>query len=187
MENLTEIKSRLIQFAKEKGFTREEFYKKIGIDGANFRGKNASSELGSDKIVSILQVFPELNSDWLLLGKGEMLRSEETKQVLSTTESDKIWKEILADKDRRIEELIIENYQIREQIAHIQAITPPLRSGLTKMELQDCNSEQSGTFVSPTPETLLTYSHQQLVSLAISQQETIASMSETIDRLTSKQ
>ena len=74
MEKLTEIKSRLLQFAKEQGFKKEEFYQQIGIDGANFRGKNALSELGSDKIVSILSIFPELNSDWLLLGRGEMLR-----------------------------------------------------------------------------------------------------------------
>lgn len=144
MENLTEIKSRLIQFAKAKGFTREEFYKKIGIDGANFRGKNASSELGSDKIVSILQVFPELNSDWLLLGKGEMLRSEAPKPAPSSADSDKIWKEILADKDRRIEELIIENYKIREQVAKIQAVTPPpLRNGLINKALHIGTSDTS--------------------------------------------
>lgn len=74
MEKLTEIKSRLLQFAEQQGLKKEEFYRQIGIDGANFRGKNAVSELGSDKIVSILSTFPELNSDWLLLGRGEMLR-----------------------------------------------------------------------------------------------------------------
>ena len=75
MEKLTEIKSRLLQFAEQQGLKKEEFYRQIGIDGANFRGKNALSELGSEKIVSILSTFPELNSDWLLLGRGEMLRS----------------------------------------------------------------------------------------------------------------
>ena len=74
MEKLTEIKSRLLQFAEQQGLKKEEFYRQIGIDGANFRGKNALSELGSEKIVSILSTFPELNSDWLLLGRGEMLR-----------------------------------------------------------------------------------------------------------------
>lgn len=75
MEKLTEIKSRLLQFAEQQGLKKEEFYRQIGIDGANFRGKNALSELGSEKIVSILSTFPDLNSDWLLLGRGEMLRS----------------------------------------------------------------------------------------------------------------
>jgi len=75
VEKLTEIKSRLLQFAEQQGLKKEEFYRQIGIDGANFRGKNALSELGSEKIVSILSTFPDLNSDWLLLGRGEMLRS----------------------------------------------------------------------------------------------------------------
>lgn len=32
------------------------------------------SSLASSKITEILMRYPELNSDWLLLGKGEMLR-----------------------------------------------------------------------------------------------------------------
>lgn len=79
MEKLTEIKSRLLQFAKVQGYKKEEFYRQIGIDGANFRGKNANSELGSDKIVSILTTFSDLSPDWLLLGKGEMLRQNSEK------------------------------------------------------------------------------------------------------------
>ncbi len=86
MEKLTEIKSRLLQFAEQQGLKKEEFYRQIGIDGANFRGKNALSELGSEKIVSILSTFPDLNSDWLLLGRGEMLRSA-TQSVGNITRS----------------------------------------------------------------------------------------------------
>lgn len=33
------------------------------------------SSLASSKITEILLRYPELNSDWLLLGRGEMLRS----------------------------------------------------------------------------------------------------------------
>lgn len=33
------------------------------------------SSLASSKITEILMQYPELNSDWLLLGRGEMLRS----------------------------------------------------------------------------------------------------------------
>ncbi len=38
-------------------------------------GKSLRSELGGEQIYEILQRFPDLNSDWLLLGRGEMLRS----------------------------------------------------------------------------------------------------------------
>ncbi len=52
-----------------------EFYKKISTVQSNFSGKGGESALSTDKIMQILMMFPDLNSDWLLLGRGEMLRS----------------------------------------------------------------------------------------------------------------
>ena len=116
MEKLTEIKSRLLQFAKLQGYKKEEFYRKIGIDGANFRGKNANSELGSEKIVSILTTFSDLSPDWLLLGKGEMLREKcenveregiaFVKIPTDVWEAMQIWTESLKRKDDQISQLI---------------------------------------------------------------------------------
>ncbi len=111
-----------------------------------------------------------------------MLNSEAPKPAPEGTKSDEIWKEILAEKDRRIEELIIENYKIREQVAHIQAITPPpFRNGLIKTELHTCNSDASEETSPLTPDYLAQRSHQYLVSLALRQQETIFLLSETIN------
>lgn len=118
----------------------------------------------------------------MLLGKGEMLRSDPPKPAPESSRSDEIWKEILAEKDRRIEELIIENYKIREQVAHIQAITPPpFRNGLIKTELHTSNSDPSEEPTQLTPDFLAQRSHQYLVSLALRQQETIFLLSETIN------
>ena len=52
-----------------------EFYEKISVPQSNFGGKSMESSLSSAKITEILNKFPDLNSDWLLLGRGEMLRS----------------------------------------------------------------------------------------------------------------
>ena len=116
-----------------------KFSEKISISPSNFNEKNMPSALSGDILSRILTTYEELNPDWLLLGKGEMLRSDAQKTVSSSADSDKIWKEILAEKDRRIEELIIENYKIREQVAHIQAITPPIsqwtdKNGVTHLQ-----------------------------------------------------
>ncbi|MBQ9473296.1 MAG: hypothetical protein IJU81_02660 [Bacteroidales bacterium] len=113
MSKLTEIKSRLLQFAKEQGFKKEEFCRVIGIDSANFRGKNALSDLGSEKIVSILSHFSNLNPDWLMLGKGEMLRTEAEKK--SSEEALAI--KIISEKDARIEQLIRENERLLAQVS----------------------------------------------------------------------
>ena len=72
--NFDEIKLRLLQFAEQQGIPKGKFYEKISIPSSNFSGKGAESAISSDKIVQILNLFPELNSDWLLLGRGEMLR-----------------------------------------------------------------------------------------------------------------
>lgn len=74
MRKLTTIKERLLHFADNQGIKKEDFYTKIEIDGANFRGKNLNSEFSVDKIVKILRLFPQISTDWLLFGNGEMLK-----------------------------------------------------------------------------------------------------------------
>lgn len=69
------VKERLLQFAESQGIPKMEFYKKISTVQSNFSGKGGESALSTDKIMQILMMFPDLNSDWLLLGRGEMLRS----------------------------------------------------------------------------------------------------------------
>ena len=71
---MAKIKDRALEYLKVSGITKQEFCEKTGISYANMVGKSLQSELGGDQIYEILQKFPELNSDWLLLGRGEMLR-----------------------------------------------------------------------------------------------------------------
>lgn len=73
--NLDEIKQRLLLFAETQGIPKGEFYEKISVPQSNFGGKSMKSSLASSKITEILTQYPDLNSDWLLLGRGEMLRS----------------------------------------------------------------------------------------------------------------
>jgi hypothetical protein len=75
VKKLTRIKERILQYIDSQNIVREEFYKKVSIDGANFRGKNLNSEFSADKIVRILRIYPNISVEWLLLGEGEMLKS----------------------------------------------------------------------------------------------------------------
>jgi repressor LexA len=70
------IKERVIQFVDYKRIKKEDFFKISDISASNFKGKGAESELGGDKVVKILTSYPEINPEWLLIGKGEMLKSE---------------------------------------------------------------------------------------------------------------
>ena len=69
------IKARIYQFIDFKGITRTEFCQKTGLSYGNFKGNAMKSELGGNQIAKILEVFSEINPEWLLLGNGEMLRN----------------------------------------------------------------------------------------------------------------
>lgn len=71
---MAKIKERVLYFIKINKLTKQDFCEKTGISYANMVGKSLNSELGGEQIYEILQRFPELNPDWLLLGMGEMLR-----------------------------------------------------------------------------------------------------------------
>lgn len=121
------MEDRIRKIIEYYGLNVRQFEQKISAsEGQIYKYLSRGGGLNSDTLSKILDKCQEISPDWLLLGKGEMLRSDPPKPAPEGSRSDEIWKEILAEKDRRIEELIIENYKIREQVAHIQAITPPI-------------------------------------------------------------
>lgn len=71
---MAEIKERLLEYLKISKITKQNFCEKTGISLWNITGKSVKSELGGEQIAKIIGQFPNLNPDWLLLGKGEMLR-----------------------------------------------------------------------------------------------------------------
>ena len=75
LKNFDQIKVRLLQFAESQKIPKTKFFEQNQLAASNFSGKGAESALSTDKIVQILTCYPDLNSDWLLLGRGEMLRS----------------------------------------------------------------------------------------------------------------
>lgn len=75
------IKERVIQLLENKGIAKEKFYEKIGITSANFRGNAKKTPLNSTAIENILSEIPDLNLEWLLTGKGSMLKSEEISRL----------------------------------------------------------------------------------------------------------
>ncbi len=68
------IKERVLQIAEYKGFSKEKFFKKIGMTYGNFKGSAKKTPLNSDAVAKILTNFPEINPLWLLTGEGEMLK-----------------------------------------------------------------------------------------------------------------
>lgn len=86
-ENFNHTKVRILQYLKYKDISIRKFSEKISISPSNFNEKNMPSALSGDILSRILTTYEELNPDWLLLGKGEMLRSDAQKTVSSSADS----------------------------------------------------------------------------------------------------
>lgn len=134
VENLDEIKLRILQFLEIQKFGKYSFYNKIGLSASNFAGKSLESALSSTKISEILHIFPDLNPDWLLLGKGQMLRTDSTTETTSLTQLDnpsnpldnpdkhiiELQDKLIKQLEHRIETIESENDNLRIEIAELQ-------------------------------------------------------------------
>lgn len=62
-----------MKFLEYKGVSKYEFYQKTGISNGILSQKNGLSE---ENLLRFLNYFGEISPEWLLLGKGEMLRND---------------------------------------------------------------------------------------------------------------
>ncbi|MCW0518422.1 helix-turn-helix domain-containing protein, partial [Riemerella anatipestifer] len=69
---------RVVQFIEYKGISKYKFCKDLGFSN---KFLDNSSNMGTDKACKILHYFPEINPEWLLTGKGEMIKSKQGGEV----------------------------------------------------------------------------------------------------------
>jgi phage repressor protein C with HTH and peptisase S24 domain len=67
------IQERITQFIDSKGVTPYKFCKNVGFSMGYLDKRGA---IGTDKYLKIIEHYPDLNPEWLLTGKGEMLKKD---------------------------------------------------------------------------------------------------------------
>lgn len=67
------IIARIVNYLDYKGITKYRFYKDLGFGNGLL---NKDGNIGSDKCEKILSYYIDINPDWLLTGKGNMLRDD---------------------------------------------------------------------------------------------------------------
>lgn len=73
-----QVKMRVLAVMEHEQLSDAQFAEAIGISrGAVSQIKSGRSYPSLDVTLKMLDRFPDLNSDWLLLGKGEMYRTDE--------------------------------------------------------------------------------------------------------------
>jgi hypothetical protein len=71
-----DILNRLEEFLPTTGDTLVDITGKINVSRDYFSTiRNKKAEIGVDKVVGILLLYPQLSSDWLLTGTGLMLKA----------------------------------------------------------------------------------------------------------------
>jgi predicted RNase H-like nuclease (RuvC/YqgF family) len=134
------IKDRIIQIIEYKKISKENFFTKIGMTSANFRGKAKETPINSTAIENILSEIPDVNPEWLLTGKGKILRED---AVLSKKEEDHNLIDRITQQAEQVGALKKENEHQNELIKKLTAENERLKNENGK--LQSRSGERSHT------------------------------------------
>lgn len=132
MATFLTIKEKIFAFLEEMGIKKVDFYEATGIQSSNFKGANLKSAPGSDMLVKILTIYPNLSAEWLLRNEGSMLRdgatptkpghntpkekNEEQKEQLPPD----ILQRMIDDRDNKIGDLREDIGRLKERIAQLE-------------------------------------------------------------------
>lgn len=98
------IKRKILTFLSEMGISQYDFYRKTGITRGILSQNNGISE---ENIARFLAVYPQVSAEWLLTGRGNMLR-EEDEQLAQPT----IAAQFSLRTDRQVEMQSIPLYEL---------------------------------------------------------------------------
>ncbi|MEA4916373.1 helix-turn-helix transcriptional regulator [Proteiniphilum sp.] len=114
-----EFIERLKLFIKSKGLGQTKFEELVGFSRGYI--SKVKTSIGADKLSNIVEVFPDLNLDWLITGKGKMIGpptlSDPAEQVIVIEEED----DAVKYKNKYLETLE-ENRLLRIEIENLRKI-----------------------------------------------------------------
>ncbi len=83
------LENRIMQVFAYSTLSRLEFASRLGISNAVLSHiSSGRNKAGMDLVLGVLTHFPEIDPEWLLLGKGEMLKKENSSRL-------QLWKDEL--------------------------------------------------------------------------------------------
>ena len=78
MQEKSPIKKNILQYIEYKGISKYKFYQETGITRGVLDQNNGMSEENTARFIA---QYPEVSTDWLLTGKGSMLRRQSAPEV----------------------------------------------------------------------------------------------------------
>lgn len=125
-----QIIDRVEEFMATKNLNNNQLTKIAGLSiGMLGKARRTRKGFHSDSIEKILNAFPELSPDYLIMGKGPMFRPSEQKELLLTASYDEtsqnrtyqLLANIIREKDRRIETLNRKIGALKQEIQHLNS------------------------------------------------------------------
>jgi len=124
---------RLNQFIDYLGISNNKFAESCGLSAAQMSNMLNGRNFGIDKLLNIFNKYSYLNSEWLIKGEGSMLKGEimeppETKHIVqldkmvggSSNEAERIYKELLKEKELKIDELKEKIWRLEEKVKTLE-------------------------------------------------------------------
>lgn len=133
------VTEKLNEYITSKGISMYAFENSLGVSrGSISKAVKENKSIGSQVLENILSTYADLNPDWLLTGRGPMLRDGQTHKENKLTappitpaeesiiyrmyqEEKADWKEEKKEKDAKIDQLQLELRQKSEELATFKA------------------------------------------------------------------
>lgn len=116
------VVKRIKEYLYFKGITNQKFEITIGYSNGAFGSQLKNDKaIGSDKLENILKEYNDINPEWLLTGKGEMLKEtfnlKPTAYLHDNVEEEKSDNEYIIEIQKKlIEKLEKEVKELQEQL-----------------------------------------------------------------------
>ena len=111
-------KKRIVQFIDYKKITKNKFCLKNLFSNSFFSN---DSSIGSDKLIIIFRNYPELNMDWVITGRGEMMYEEPyvdplkyADAVLPPEQMEKLY-QLFEEQEKRTREIVQEELKKKDK------------------------------------------------------------------------
>lgn len=133
------ISERIKQYIDYKGFSIMRFEKQIGA-GNNSIGTSIkrNTNLTGDLLSKILNTFQDINTEWLITGKGEMLKSKVSNNNLEAKAN---FEKNLALTDIAFYDIQISEEKLKNAIKRIELLEELVES--YKLEIKTLKNELS--------------------------------------------
>ena len=117
MQEKSLIKKKILEYLEFKDVSKYQFYKETNITRGILDQNNGITE---ENIYRFLAYAKDISLTWLFTGHGDMLNTDTQIKINQTIIDKPIYNELLADRDKRIEEKERDIKELNREIGKLQ-------------------------------------------------------------------